>query len=244
MTALNKQALRQLAEKATQGEWWSDVVETEGEYGEGEDRVSGYHSYAVYVGSESLLDMTNSTAACIHEEWDHDYHMAWDETGKRNAEFIAAANPETVLALLDENLQLQRDNDSLEAVAIALRDDMRDTREKLEAAEKRIASLQSENEYIRNRYKELDLLIGKNILVMQAAVIEWQATGDAKNGLAWIYNTLFGPGELPDESEKDAQAYFDRKYAPIDEKLMALHKWFWEQSEAERASAGIGVKGE
>ncbi|END1341960.1 ead/Ea22-like family protein, partial [Escherichia coli] len=104
----------------------------------------------------------------------------------------------------------------------------------LEASEKRNAKLQSENAYIRNRYKELDLLIGKNILVMQAAIIEWQATGDAKSGLAWIYNTLFGPGELPDESEKDAQAYFNRKYAPIDEKLMALHKWFWEQSEAER----------
>ncbi len=113
----------------------------------------------------------------------------------------------------------------------------------LEAAEKRNAKLQSENAYIRNRFKELDLLIGKNILVMQAAIIEWQSTGDAKSGLAWIYNTLFGPGELPDESEKDAQAYFNRKYAPIDEKLMALHKWFWEQSEAERA-AGIRIKGE
>ncbi|HCR6164378.1 ead/Ea22-like family protein [Shigella sonnei] len=129
--------------------------------------------------------------------------------------FKFLAGPETVLALLDE----------------------------LEAAEKRNAKLQSENAYIRNRYKELDLLIGKNILVMQAAIIEWQATGDAKSGLAWIYNTLFGPGELPDESEKDAQAYFNRKYAPIDEKLMALHKWFWEQSEAERAAANIGVKG-
>lgn len=114
----------------------------------------------------------------------------------------------------------------------------------LEAAEKRNAKLQSENAYIRNRFKELDLLIGKNILVMQAAIIEWQATGDAKSGLAWIYNTLFCPGELPDESEKDAQAYFDRKYAPIDEELMALNKWFWEQSEAERSAAGIGVKGE
>lgn len=134
---------------------------------------------------------------------------------RANKRFIAAANPATVLALLDE----------------------------LEAAEKRNAELQSENAYIRNRYKELDLLIGKNILVMQAAIIEWQATGDAKSGLAWIYNTLFGPGELPDESEKDAQAYFNRKYAPIDEKLMALHKWFWEQSEAERAAANIGVKG-
>lgn len=47
-----------------------------------------------------------------------------------------------VLSLLDENLQLQRDKDSLEAVAIAMRDDMRDAREKLEAAEKRIAELQ------------------------------------------------------------------------------------------------------
>ncbi|STN58615.1 prophage protein [Escherichia coli] len=110
-------------------------------------------------------------------------------------------------------------------------------------AEKQNAELKKENEYIRNRHKEMDLLIGKNILVMQAAIIEWQGTGDAKNGLAWIYNTLFGPGELPDESEKDAQAYFDRKYAPLDEELMALHQWFWEQSEAERAAAGIG-KGE
>ncbi|CAH3264278.1 hypothetical protein AI2602V1_1319 [Citrobacter freundii] len=144
MKALNKHAeLRQLAEKATQGEWWSDVVETDGEYGEGEDRASGYHSYAVYVGSESLLDMTNSTAACIHTEWDHDYLMAWDEIAKRNAEFIAAANPATVLALLDENLQLQRDKDSLEAAAIAMRDDMREAREKLESAEKRIAELEA-----------------------------------------------------------------------------------------------------
>lgn len=127
-------------------------------------------------------------------------------------------------------------NDELNIIASLL--------DELEAAEKRNAELQSENAYIRNRYKELDLIIGKNILVMQAAIIEWQATGDAKNGLAWIYNTLFGPGELPDEAEKDAQAYFDRKFAPIDEELMALHKWFWEQSEAERAAAGIGVKGE
>ncbi|MBQ5276576.1 ead/Ea22-like family protein [Klebsiella quasipneumoniae] len=114
--------------------------------------------------------------------------------------------------------------------------------EALEKAQRRNAELEAQNEYIRKRYQQLDLLIGKNILVMQAAIIEWQATGDAKNGLAWIYNTLFGPGELPDEAEKDAQAYFDRKYAPLDEELMALHKWFWEQSEAERAAAGIKVE--
>ena len=113
--------------------------------------------------------------------------------------------------------------------------------DELEAAEKRISELESDNAYIKNRHKELDLLIGKNILVMQAAIIEWQGTGDARKGLSWIYNTLFGPGELPDEAEKDAQAYFDRKYAPLDEELMNLHRWFWEQSEAERAAeAGKG----
>ncbi|HAW1997527.1 TPA: ead/Ea22-like family protein [Escherichia coli] len=147
-----------------------------------------------------------------------------------------AAQEEIMLRSVSDTSDAWQDEASPEAV-LALLDE-------LETAEKRNAELQSENAYIRNRNKELDLLIGKNILVMQAAIIEWQATGDAKNGLAWIYNTLFGPGELPDESEKDAQAYFDRKYAPIDEELMALHKWFWEQSEAERAAAGIGVKGE
>ncbi|ECB0428852.1 ead/Ea22-like family protein [Salmonella enterica subsp. enterica serovar Agbeni] len=59
----------------------------------------------------------------------------------QNAKFIAAANPATVLALLDENIQLQRGKDAMEAVALALRDDMRDAREKLEAAERRIAEL-------------------------------------------------------------------------------------------------------
>ncbi|QLU13596.1 ead/Ea22-like family protein [Citrobacter freundii] len=131
MTALNKYAaLRQLAEESTQGEWWSDVVETDGEYGDGEDRASGYHSYAVYVGNESLLDMTNSTAACIHEEWDDEYHMAWDETAKRNAEFISVANPATVLALLDE----------------------------LESAEKRIAEHNFENMLLANADRDIKAL--------------------------------------------------------------------------------------
>lgn len=135
-------------------------------------------------------------------------------------------------------------NDELRQMAVEVEHYTEQLIEALEKAQQRNAELEAQNEYIRKRYQQLDLLIGKNILVMQAAIIEWQATGDAKNGLAWIYNTLFGPGELPDEAEKDAQAYFDRKYAPLDEELMALHKWFWEQSEAERAAAGIKVEAE
>lgn len=49
------------------------------------------------------------------------------------------ASPEAVLALLDENIQLQREKDAIEAVALALRDDMRQAREQLEAAERRMA---------------------------------------------------------------------------------------------------------
>ncbi|WP_234263525.1 ead/Ea22-like family protein [Klebsiella pneumoniae] len=178
-------------------------------------------------------------------------------------EFHEEASPTNVLALVEALEKAQQRIDELENdevrqrlanaehqlyMAELAKHNLKASRKaqfrKRRAAEKRIAELEAQNEYIRKRYQQLDLLIGKNILVMQAAIIEWQATGDAKNGLAWIYNTLFGPGELPDEAEKDAQAYFDRKYAPLDEELMALHKWFWEQSEAERAAAGIKVEAE
>lgn len=201
MSKIDYQVLRAKAEKATCGVWSLEY---------GESRFDGDDAL-IHREAAGYIPICRIEGAHPESGFDEDFQMEQ----QANAEFIAAANPATVLALLDE----------------------------LEAAEKRNAKLQSENAYIRNRYKELDLLIGKNILVMQAAIIEWQATGDAKSGLAWIYNTLFGPGELPDESEKDAQAYFNRKYAPIDEKLMELHKWFWEQSEAERA-AGIRIKGE
>ncbi len=256
MSKIDFQALREKAEKATKGSY--------------------------IVGHTSVNQHGNLTGVFVCQKWKGEpggviaeCHVnclvETDAQAYANAEFIAEANPATVLALLDErerNQQyIKRRDQENEEIALTvgklrveleaaennlidsechvaeLEEALRDKQALLEASEKRNAKLQSENAYIRNRFKELDLLIGKNILVMQAAIIEWQATGDAKSGLAWIYDTLFGPGELPDESEKDAQAYFNRKYAPIDEKLMALHKWFWEQSEAERA-AGIRIKGE
>lgn len=209
---IDKRALREVAEKATPGNW---------------RRTSSLFN-GITVTPFSLCGEEVTLAHTVE---------------KRDAEFIAAANPATVLALLDELEHYKSREERVTKLVMDNSTSWDALYKKLEAAEKRNAELQSENAYIRNRYKELDLLIGKNILVMQAAIIEWQATGDAKSGLAWIYNTLFGPGELPDESEKDAQAYFNRKCALIDEKLMELHKWFWEQSEAESA-AGIRIKGE
>ncbi|MDS0960159.1 ead/Ea22-like family protein [Citrobacter freundii] len=61
-----------------------------------------------------------STDSHTQDEWFH---------------YLCCSHPTTMLALLDENLQLQRDNDSREAAALAMRDDMREAREKLKAAE-------------------------------------------------------------------------------------------------------------
>ena len=48
------------------------------------------------------------------------------------------------------------------------------------------------------------------IAAMQAAVIEWQHGRGAEAGMAWIENTLDGPGLIP-EGETDAQAFYDRE---------------------------------
>ncbi|EJP5179444.1 ead/Ea22-like family protein [Salmonella enterica] len=54
----------------------------------------------------------------IHDDWGYDTDI-----------FHEQVTPSVVLALLDENLQLQREKDAIEAVALALRDDMRQARE-------------------------------------------------------------------------------------------------------------------
>ncbi|EPX0339432.1 ead/Ea22-like family protein, partial [Escherichia coli] len=232
MSKIDYQALREKAEKATKGSYIVGHTSVN-QHG----NLTGVFVCQKWKGEPGGV-IAECHVNCLVET---------DAQAYANAEFIAEASPATVLALLDErerNQQyIKRRDQENEEIALTvgklrveleaaennlidsechvaeLEEALRDKQALLEASEKRNAKLQSENAYIRNRYKELDLLIGKNILVMQAAIIEWQATGDAKSGLAWIYNTLFGPGELPDESEKDAQAYFNRKYAPIDEKL-------------------------
>lgn len=105
---IDKQALREAAEKATPGNW--------------------------HRASSRFNGITVTPFSLCGEEV-----MLAHTVEKRDAEFIAAANPATMLALLDENIQLQREKDAIEAVALALRDDMRHAREQLEAAEKRIA---------------------------------------------------------------------------------------------------------
>lgn len=169
-----------------------------------------------------------------------------------------------VLALLDENIQLQREKDAIEAVALALRDDMRQAREQLEEAERRVAELdqrlieyagiatrearrvaelEDENEYVRWRFKESDLLFAMLLITMRAAVIEKEHGEGDRAAMDWIINKLAGPGEFAPESETDAQAYFNRESEIIDSEFSACMDFFMKRNERLRA-AGIKVKGE
>lgn len=77
--------------------------------------------------------------------------IADDHYEQSRVTVVDVSDPD-VLALLDENIQLQRGKDAIEAVALALRDDMRDAREKLDAAERSIAELErSETQLINER---------------------------------------------------------------------------------------------
>ncbi|HIF2341731.1 TPA: ead/Ea22-like family protein [Salmonella enterica] len=65
--------------------------------------------------------------------------IADDHYEQSRVTVVDVSDPD-VLALLDENLQLQREKDATEAVALALRDDMRQAREQLEAGWKQNAT--------------------------------------------------------------------------------------------------------
>lgn len=112
---IDKRALREVAEKATKGPWtlFSDI---------------DTKTFSIHTPRDKRCENVIKWGG-----------FDCQPNAEANAEFIAAFNPKVALALLDENIQLQRAKDAIEAVALALRDDMRDAREQLEAAEKRIA---------------------------------------------------------------------------------------------------------
>lgn len=80
--------------------------------------------------------------------------IADDHYEQSRVTVVDVSDPD-VLALLDENLQLQREKDAIEAVALALRDDMRQAREQLAAAESRIAELEAREVTLPDRKSEI-----------------------------------------------------------------------------------------
>lgn len=103
------EAIEKAALMATPGPWTIDKIENEGAYGSGPDADHGFISYAVGAGPDndwkSICDTLNSDAT-VDVEYDEDGTHSWDEVGRRNTAFIAAANPANVLALLAERREL------------------------------------------------------------------------------------------------------------------------------------------
>ncbi len=114
---IDKRALREAAEKATKGPWtlFSDI---------------DTKTFSIHTPRDKRCENVIKWGG-----------FDCQPNAEANAEFIAAFNPKVALALLDENIQLQREKDAIEAVALALRDDMRDAREQLEEAEKQVEEL-------------------------------------------------------------------------------------------------------
>ena len=129
MNKIDYQALREKAEKATSGVWSL-------EYGEG--RFDGDDAL-IHREVAGYIPICRIEGAHPESGFDEDFQMEQ----QANAEFIAAANPATVLALLDErerNQQyIKRRDQENEEIALTVGK----LRVELEAAKKRIAELEA-----------------------------------------------------------------------------------------------------
>lgn len=173
MSKIDYQALREKAEKATCGVWSLEY---------GEDRFDGDDAL-IHREVAGYIPICRIEGAHPESGFDEDFQIEQ----QANAEFIAAASPATVLALLDErerNLQYIKSRDQenedialtvgklrveLEAAennlidsechVAELEEALRDKQALLEASEKRIAEL--EDEPVSQAYK-LNALDGKS----------------------------------------------------------------------------------
>lgn len=136
MSKIDYQALRAKAEKATCGEWSL-------EYGEG--RFDGDDAL-IHREAAGYLPICRIEGAHPESGFDEDFQMEQ----QANAEFIAAANPATVLALLDELEAAEALNKHLELAIRKAEGCSEALRRKTEAAEKRIAELSASHRKLRN----------------------------------------------------------------------------------------------
>ena len=135
MSKIDYQALREAAEKATCGEWSL-------EYGEG--RFDGDDAL-IHREAAGYIPICRIEGAHPESGFDEDFQMEQ----QANAEFIAAANPATVLALLDElerNQQyIKRLDQENEDIALTVGK----LRVELEGKDSKIANLTAERDALR-----------------------------------------------------------------------------------------------
>ncbi|MGS3064619.1 ead/Ea22-like family protein [Escherichia coli] len=182
MSKIDYQALREAAEKATCGEWSL-------EYGDG--RFDGDDAL-IHREVAGYIPICRIEGAHPESRFYEDFQMEQ----QANAEFIAAANPATVLALLDErerNLQyIKRRDQENEDIALTvgkLRVELEETKSKLNEQReyyegvisdgcKRIAELEAREVQLPTRY---DLRYGHPINADERQVMIPKENG------CWLY---------------------------------------------------------
>lgn len=186
MSKIDYQALREAAEKATCGEWSLEY---------GEDRFDGDDAL-IHREVAGYIPICRIEGAHPESGFDEDFQMEQ----QANAEFIAAANPATVLALLDElerNQQyIKRRDQENEEIALTVGK----LRVELEAAKKRIAELEAEPVSQAYKLNELSgnspvtpdgwVMVPKELTpeMMRAVQIRSELGGYATSNLSGAYN--------------------------------------------------------
>jgi hypothetical protein len=102
-------ALRKLARAAAKiapGLWGSDVEKGEGEYGVGDETLTGFMvPYMETEHGKRLFDAHSSDVALVEEDFsadeNGDHYSAWDENSRVIFEFLAAVQPANIIAILD-----------------------------------------------------------------------------------------------------------------------------------------------
>lgn len=182
MNKIDYQALRAKAEKATCGEWSL-------EYGEG--RFDGDDAL-IHREAAGYIPICRIEGAHPESGFDEDFQMEQ----QANAEFIAAANPATVLALLDERERNQQyiksrdqENEDIALTVGKLRVELEETKSKLNEQReyyegvisdgcKRIAELEAREVQLPTRY---DLRYGHPINEGERQVMIPKENG------SWLY---------------------------------------------------------
>ncbi|EFN1985205.1 ead/Ea22-like family protein [Escherichia coli] len=182
MSEINYQALRAKAEKATCGEWSL-------EYGEGRFDGDDALIHREVVG---YIPICRIEGAHPESGFDEDFQMEQ----QANAEFIAAANPATVLALLDERERNQQyikrrdqENEDIALTVGKLRVELEAAKSKLNEQReyyegvisdgcKRIAELEAREVQLPTRY---DLRYGHPINADERQVMIPKENG------SWLY---------------------------------------------------------
>lgn len=257
MTKINYQALREAAEKATSGEWSL-------EYGDG--RFDGDDAL-IHREVAGYIPICRIEGAHPESGFDEDFQMEQ----QANAEFIAAANPATVLALLDErerNQQyIKRRDQENEDIALTVGR----LRVELEGKDSKIANLTAERDALR----EGEMGDARHSNTRAAADIYFQLVEEceipAGGSLVEYVDDMREKLEAAEKRIAELEAnkckpvmFIDGDISPADaDKLAAVIREFNEETETPAArmariirenphptnmcdmpAAGIGVKGE